>query len=435
MQSHQRTIMAVQWLVVAVYFILLLAPLALPATEQSAHITNDLSHFAQFLLWGICWPLIMLSMMFFGRIWCGVFCPDGTLTEFISRHGRKNSIPRWIRWPGWPLTMLVLTTIYGQLIGVYEFHLATLLLLGLPTMGALWVGFSYSNGKRVWCMYLCPANSVFAMLAKISPLHFRVDEEKWRRHPTPLPKIDCPPLIDIRRMTSTSDCHACGRCSGYLGAVELAVRSPETEILTTKNAGTLEANSLIFGVIGICTAAMQWSGGDLFVWVKSLLVNFGFGALNQYALPWWLLANHPDINRIFTLLDGLSILSCVMGGGALLGGVILGAVWLAAKLATIPELSWQKLSLTLIPIAGAGIFLGLSSLTLALLQAEGFALAWARYFQMVILAVGSLFSLWLGVRLIIRGISVRHFLALILLVVPSALLCASWVNKLVNSKT
>ena len=121
-----------------------------------------------------------------------------------------------------------------------------------------------------------------------------------------------------------------------------------------------------------------------------------------------------------------------MGGGALLGGVILGAVWLAAKLATIPELSWQKLSLTLIPIAGAGIFLGLSSLTLALLQAEGFALAWARYFQMVILAVGSLFSLWLGVRLIIRGISVRHFLALILLVVPIALLCASWVNKLFN---
>jgi uncharacterized membrane protein YfcA len=64
------------------------------------------------------------------------------------------------------------------------------------------------------------------------------------------------------------------------------------------------------------------------------------------------------------------------------------------------------------------------------LQGEGFALAWAHYFQMAILAVGSLFSLWLGARLIIRSISARHFLALILLAVLIALLCITWGNKL-----
>jgi polyferredoxin len=433
MLRHQRVIVVTQWVVVALYIFLLFAPLFLALPDKNANITNNLRLFTLFLFWGIVWPLIMLSMMFFGRVWCGLFCPDGTLTEFISRHSRKQSIPRWIRWPGWPLTMLVLTTIYGQLVGVYEFHLATLLLLGLPTIAALWCGFSYGNGKRIWCMYLCPANGVFGLLAKISPLHFRVDEEKWKLHPPPLPRIDCPPLIDIRRMKSASACHACGRCSGYLEAVELAVRSPDSEILAANKVSTAEASILIFGILGVCTAAIQWFGSAWFAHMKSALAKLGFVALQQYAAPWWLLANYPEEGRIFTLFDGLSILIYVLGGGTLLGLAILVAIWLAAKIAATPKLSWEQLSLALVPIAGVGIVLGLSTYTITHLRQEGFTLVYAPYFQAGLLTVGSLFSLWLGKRLIITRFSPQQLLAMSFFSLPIALMCLIWTDKYFTS--
>ena len=117
--------------------------------------------------------------------------PDGTLTEAISRRGRRGSIPRWMRWHGWPCTMLVGTTIYGQLVGVYDFHTATLLLLGLPTVGAMLTGYFYGNGRRIWCMYLCPANGVFNLIARVAPVHFYVDEQQWKQFQGHPPKIVC----------------------------------------------------------------------------------------------------------------------------------------------------------------------------------------------------------------------------------------------------
>jgi len=429
MYKHQRIIFVGQWLIVAIYAFLLLAPIFLPPSNQGANLTNDFRLFTLFLFWGVVWPLIMLSMLFFGRVWCGIFCPDGTLTESISRHGKKLSIPRWIRWPGWPCTVLVLTTIYGQLVAVYEIHLATLLLLGLPTLAAICTGFLYGNGKRVWCMYLCPANGVFALLAKISPLHFHVDEETWRRRPVPLPRVDCAPLIDIRRMKSASACHACGRCGGYLDAVELAVRAPDSEILATSKVSTAEAVTLIFGVIGVCTTAMQWFGSSAFLLVKSALTKIGFAALTQYSAPWWLLANFPVENKIFTLLDGLSILVYILAGGALLGLIVLATIWLASTIADLPELSWQRLSLAMIPIAGIGIFLGLSSYTLTHLEQAGFVLTWAPYFQAGLLTVGSLFSLWLGWKLIFMRFTLRTVMAMTIFAQPILLMCLLWSDK------
>ena len=434
-QRNPRVITRIQWTVVALYLFLLLVPVLLPLPGPDAHILDNLSLLARFLFWGVGWPLIMLSMMLFGRVWCGLFCPDGTLTEYVSRRGRKRSIPRWIRWSGWPLVMLAGTTVYGQLVGVYEFAPATLLLLGLPTLGALLTGFLYGNGKRVWCMYLCPANGVFSLLAKIAPLHFRVDQEQWKRHSGPPPRIDCAPLVNIRQMKSASACHACGRCGGYTDAVDLAVRAPDREILASGNRDvtTAEALVLLFGVIGICTAAMQWAGHPLFILLQSALPDWlsriGALALSQPG-PWWVLANYPELNAVYGLNDGLCMLIFMVGGGSLLGLVALATVWLAASLADDAGLRWQRLALGLIPAAGIGLFLGLSTLTVKFLRMEGLALQWVAPVQAILLAAGSLFSFWLGARLILTRLSLRRLLATAVFMLPVALLQHVWAVRL-----
>ena len=432
MRKHQCTITIVQWTVVGLYALLLFAPLFLRLPAHLADIAEHFQRFAQFLFWGMGWPLIFLSMMLFGRTWCGIFCPDGTLTEFASRHGRQQSIPRWIRWSGWPCAMLVFTTVYGQMVGVYDTHWGTLLLLGLPTLGALWCGYAYGNGKRIWCMYLCPANGPFGLLSRIAPLHFRVDESKWKHHPPPLPRVDCPPLIDIRRMKSNAACHMCGRCSGHLDAVALAARLPHEEILTAADKGirTADAITLIFGLLGICTVAIKWSEHPWFVALKSALAHSPLSALQHYTAQWWLLANHPTENRVFNLLDGLSLLLYILGGGLLLGLFLLASLKLTTRIARNPTLPWQRLSLALIPAGGIGMFLGLSTFTITHLKQAGLTLSWVPPIQAVLLALGGAYSLWLGAKLIVTRRSARHTFALVPFTLALALLLAIWGNKL-----
>lgn len=123
---------------------------------------------------------------------------------------------------------------FGQLVSVYQYPAATLLVLGGSTLAAIGVGFVYGRGKRVWCLHLCPVNGVFAVLSRVSPLHFQVDTAAWSANVPRLPAhpVNCAPLVRIRRMTGPSECHMCGRCSGLHGAIALAARSPNREVVT-----------------------------------------------------------------------------------------------------------------------------------------------------------------------------------------------------------
>jgi polyferredoxin len=432
MQRHRRMILALQWIVVCFYLSLLVIPAFMPLPPENAHLYDNLRLLAQFMFWGIWWPFVMLSTMLLGRVWCGVFCPEGALTELASRHGLGRPIPRWIRWSGWPFVAFVCTTVYGQLVSVYEYPEAALLVLGGSTVAAIAVGLVYGKGKRVWCRYLCPANGVFALLAKIAPLHFRVDEAVWKSNTERMPMVSCAPLIDIRHMKSASACHACGRCSGYRDAVQLSGRSPASEILnsTGKSAGNGEAFTLIFGVIGIATAAFQWSASHWFVHMKTLaadwLIERDAFLLLQDNAPWWLLTHYPAAHDVFTWLDGICILAYILGGGTMLGIAVLAPIWLAARIARQSELPWQRLALGLIPLAGLGVFLGLSMLTLTHLKAERISLEWVAPLRIVLLAAGGSFSAWLGWRLLAPRFSMRHLLAFVIYLLPVALIVSLW---------
>ncbi|HEX8987271.1 MAG TPA: 4Fe-4S binding protein, partial [Rhodocyclaceae bacterium] len=121
MAAHRRIILGVQWFIVAFYVLLVVVPAFLPHPNPEARLfSNDfgassfvdpacatdgtmaatvdkppyvaqwhdkLVLFAQYLFWGVWWPFVIVSIMLMGRVWCGVLCPEGALTEFASRHG------------------------------------------------------------------------------------------------------------------------------------------------------------------------------------------------------------------------------------------------------------------------------------------------------------------------------------------------------------
>jgi hypothetical protein len=297
------------------------------------------------------------------------------------------------------------TTIFGQLVSVYEYPKAVLLILGGSTVMAVAVGFVYGRGKRVWCRHLCPANGVFHLLARLAPVHFRTDPEAWRNAPRKTPAVDCAPLVDIRHLSSSAACHACGRCSGHRGAVELASRSPNEEILSLKDtqASRWEAILLVYGVLGIALGAFQWSASPWFVALKQgiagWMVEHGFLALLQDNAPWWLLTHYPEVNDAFTWLDGLLILFYIGATALTVGSWILLWLRVAQTILRRAGLMW-RLAYSLVPLAGVSVFLGLSLLTVTLLRAEGLVLLWVAPARVVLLALAAVWSGWLAARMI-----------------------------------
>ncbi|WP_285421588.1 4Fe-4S binding protein [Pseudomonas sp. efr-133-TYG-23] len=404
MRRHARLIRALQWAVVVVYALLLVVPALLPLPDTQAHLVNNLTLLAQFMFWGVWWPFVLLSMVLFGRLWCGVLCPEGALSEWASQHGRGLGIPRWLRWGGWPTVGFCLTTLYGQLISVYDYAQAALLILGGSTVAAVVVGLLFVRGKRVWCRYLCPVSGVFALLARLAPVRFAVDEQRWKANTAPrLPLPNCAPLLDIRRLQGASECHACGRCSGQRGAVQLIARSCNEEILQARHqaAPVWDARLLLFGVIGLAMGAFQWTVSPWFIALKQhlaewLVAHDWLWPLQDTA-PWWLLTHYPQLNDSFSWLDGMCIVLYLGASSLLLGGACWVLMKFSARVAGDRAL-FRPLALTLTPLGGAGLFLGLSATTVKLLRYEGLVLAWVQTARGALLVAAVGWCVWLGWR-------------------------------------
>ena len=414
LQRHQRAIRRVQWGIVAAYVVLVAVPAFLPLPDRAAHIWSSLTVFAQFVFWGIWWPFVLLSMIVVGRAWCGLFCPEGALSEIVSHRGRGLAIPHWMKWAGWPFVAFACTTVYGQMVSVYQYPRPVLVILGGSTLGAIVVGYLYGRNKRVWCRYLCPVNGVFALLSKLAPFHFRVDQAAWRASQAGIGEaphaFNCAPLVPVRTMRGGADCHMCGRCSGFRGAIELSRRSPNDEIVNVAGdrPDPWQSALILFGLMGIAFGAFHWTGSPWFIWVKQtaaewLVDHDILWPLN--AAPWWILTDYPDNNDVMTLLDGAVLLAYIGFAALIVGGLASLLVALATRF--VGRWSWARfhhLTQSLVPLAGCGVFLGLSALTVTLLRAEGVDLPWVSAVRAALLAGATAWCIWLAWRIAGRSV-------------------------------
>ena len=415
LRRHGAQIRALQWVIVLVYVFLLAVPCMLDLPDETANIFNHLTVAAQFVFWGIWWPFVLLSMVLLGRFWCGVLCPEGALSEWASRKGQNRAIPRWMRWNGWPFAAFVMTTVYGQMVSVYQYPKAALVVLGGSTVAAIIVGYLYGREKRVWCKYLCPVSGVFGLLAKLAPLHFRVDGDAWRQsystqtHDTtparviPVQAVNCAPLVAMRKMQGASDCHMCGRCSGHRGAVTLSTRSPNHEIvvLGEQLANGWQTALILLGLLGVAIGAFQWTVNPQWVQAKQFIAEWLierdiFWPMAENA-PWWLLTHYPELRDVFSWLDGAVLLGYI-GATALVMGVSISLPLAGAARLLGP---WQRqrfyhLAQALIPLAGCGVFLGLSALTVNLLKGQGVPVFWANDARLALLVGANLWTLVLA---------------------------------------
>jgi polyferredoxin len=370
LQRRQDIVRGMQWGFVCIYYFFLFAPAILQQPASRAETLHSLAGWAEILFWGLWWPGVLLSMLLFGQFWCGVFCPDGMLTELVSRHGRGGKIPAWVRWAGWPLLAYCFVVIFESLANAYQNPRALLVTLGGASILALVCGYFFGRGKRVWCRYLCPVSSIFSLLARCAMFHYKVDRAAWDSAPKPLPRsIDCPPLLDVRRLRSNEKCSMCGRCSGHRNAVELSIRWPGSEIVTMApeeiRAG--DAFGICFVLIGLFHAVMQRDAMDVFTFLS--------------------VAGPAESLLKILLLAGL------LGAGT--------ALALLAAARGNPGNACH-LAYALIPVAGLGLFSGALEHSFSLLAEAGFSVEnLRRFIKYACMTVGMLWSISIAHRIIV----------------------------------
>ncbi len=408
MRRNAAAIRGIQWTVVVFYAVLVVIPAFMPLPGRTSHIWNNLTIFAQFVFWGIWWPFVLVSIALLGRVWCGVICPEGTLSEFASKYGRGRAIPRWMRWGGWPFVAFSITTLYGQMVSVYQYPKAVLLVLGGSTVVAVGIGLLYGREKRIWCKYLCPVNGVFSLLSRLAPLHYKVDEEAWRRsYTTPNKRsvipINCAPLVPLRHMKGNSECHMCGRCSDYRDSITLSGRPFGEEIV---KLGRTQSNGwdtllILYGLLGIAIGAFHWTASPWFITIKQTVAMWLAEREIMWPFetnaPWFLFTHYPEQNDVFSWLDGGLLITYILTTGLVYGTLLVASLSLASLcLGKWCKTRLNHLAQALIPLAACGVFIGLSATTLTILRAEHIDLSWANPVRFMLLAGASLWSAWLG---------------------------------------
>ena len=127
---------------------------------------------------------ILASGLLFGRIFCGLLCPVGVLSDFLHRIPTKKSKPKSV------FRRLVFVKYGASILFLYLISEAALVLLGLMPVKGFWSLLTTYRTKlvlliiltaavvlvssvfsyRPWCRYICPVSIIFSASNRFSLL-------------------------------------------------------------------------------------------------------------------------------------------------------------------------------------------------------------------------------------------------------------------------
>lgn len=420
----------IHWTMLLVFLALILIPPFLPYPPESATPGNNFVLFANFIFWGVWFPLLLLSVVFFGRAWCGLMCPQGAMSEYMSKVGLNRRPSRWLTWSGTPVLSFIFVTVMAQVVGVREYPLPMLEVFGGTMVLAIVVGFVFTAKHRTWCRYLCPVGLLLGIFSRLGMVSFEGRMAGKRKGWNTL----CPTFIDLSKKRTSRHCIECFKCANWRNpnALKLTFRKPGIEIESIKEAEpALHEVMFLFLATGLALGAFHWTSNPMYIRFKSFLGNLffdhGLAWLIGKSGPWWLMINYPELGDVFNYLDFISAISFMilfMVGYSLFLSVL---NYLSASFVSRRERKevFTRLGYIYSPVALLSLFLGLGTQFFSSLSAIGMEVGLINGIRLLIFVTGVTWSLYLGYR-VIKGEGSRVFLSLIPQVAGIALIAIGW---------
>lgn len=432
------------WIHVAMFvgfMVLMIVPLLLPLPPDGTTFCDNFTLFSNFVIWGLWFPLVFVSVTFTGRSWCGVLCPLGACSEWANRVGLKRPVPAWVRWQGTPIVSFMVITILAQTVDARGFPQGIAVVFGLAFACALVLGFVYGAGKsqRAWCRHMCPIGLMLGVFSRIGAVQFAPKQ--------PRPGGDrytekglCPTMIDIGRKSESRHCIECFRCvyPRTRGGLKLVLRWPGTEVAQIRHHNPNAAEIwFLFLATGLSLGGFLWLILPQYAALRQAVAAWGIDRGWYWigsAGPSWLMSVHPAGREVYTWLDFLMIagfmLACAAAMSAALFVLTSASSWIAGKLGADLEFRQRLVehAYAYMPVAMVSLVIGLGDELFKALPLIGVPAFLIPVAKAVLFALGMAWSLWLGCRLMdgegLRG--TKCLLALFPLLAGIGLTGAMW---------
>ncbi len=274
------------------------------------------------LVWGIWWPLMVLTAILFGRLWC-MICPLELVSNVSERLSRKlgvkqRKLNRWIRSGAivlalYALIQLLIAGIHLHRIPAYT----SFFLIGLLILAAL-TGFLFSD--RAFCRGFCPVGLLLNAYGRGSMLVVRPRSTDACGNCTGKDCVlacnrfkpdgrSCPSLLNPARLKDNSDCLLCGQCVKSCGPENMAfyLRRPFHPDDRRESLAAWMVTLFVMLISGYVTYRMTggWTWArEIFLWTpQQLASHFSLEAYYGWIRGVWMLFVFPAL--IWTLMGGL----------------------------------------------------------------------------------------------------------------------------------
>lgn len=423
------------------FMALMIVPLYLPLPPDHATFADNFTLFANFIIWGLWFPLVFVSVIFTGRSWCGVLCPLGAASEWANGVGLKRPVPRWVRWEGTPIVSFIVITVLAQTVDARGFPQGIAVVFGFAFACAVVLGFVYGAGKkkRPWCRHMCPIGLMLGVFSRIGAVQFaskrpRAGGDAYTE------KGLCPTMIDINRKEESRHCIECFRCvhPDAKGGLKLIARWPGTEVAQIRKANPNAAEIwFLFLATGLSMGGFLWlvlpQYNALREAIGTWAIDHGWYWIGT-AGPAWLMSVHPDGREVYTWLDFFMIttfmLACALVLTAILAALTLLSSWLAGRLGADRHLRARFIeqAYAYMPVAMVSLVIGLGSELFEALPLLGVPAALIPAIKLGLFALGVLWSLVLGRRLLAAQglIGARQLTALLPLFAGVGVIGLAW---------
>jgi len=246
------------------FAVIIYGGIVVPGVDAKLAGTLRNTNFAALLVWSLWWPLIIISAVLFGRIWCQV-CPMELVSSLLSKIGLKRKVPSFFK-TGWAITifysfvlLIIIRTFWAHR---YPQRMAFffLFLFGVTAV------FGLIYEKRAFCNYICPVGHLLGLYALCSPLEWRAKNKEVcsscktkdcisREKSYTLTKQSCTSNLYPASIKDNRRCLLCTQCLKVCpyGNLRLSLRKPMADFFQS-----LKISSAEFFFILILSGLVIW---------------------------------------------------------------------------------------------------------------------------------------------------------------------------------